>query len=235
MSARSITFNSLLTGFFLNIGHDIASETAFTKSQFTNWLNNAYRWAWRRPKEGPWSEAVKFLSVTITAGKVAWADIEYAETWRFWSEDPRPYTSTAYPIDSTHDADGIWPRTDLGVVCAEYLPRLPKFSSVAYDNAATYAVDDVMLFTDNNAYRCIVATTAGQSPVTTPASWSVQPVLEILQSATLYEAESYQKQSKNELELSAKLHADSEEDLQDEWTKDTRGSHCKSYPPLTWH
>ncbi|OIN59799.1 hypothetical protein [Arsenicibacter rosenii] len=44
-------------------------------------------------------------------------------------------------------------------------------SIAAYNAGSTYAVGDRMMFTDNVFYRCVSATTAGQSPVTNPAKW----------------------------------------------------------------
>lgn len=56
-----------------------------------------------------------------------------------------------------------------------YRKEMPSYTGAAYSNTATYAVDDQILFTDGdgvmNFWKCEVATTAGQSPDTTPASW----------------------------------------------------------------
>lgn len=229
MSARTLTYAELAAGFVAASGNNPNA------GNIASWLNNAYRWAWRRPKTGPWSEAIKNTAVAVTAGKVAWNLVEYAETWRLWSEDPRPFTSAAYVIESTHDADGIWPRTDLATVWAEYLPRVPAFSGTAYGAGTVYRLDDVMLFTDGNCYRCLATTAAGENPTTTPAKWSVQPVLQILQSAVIYEALSYFRTSLGDPDQAASIHADAEEDLQDEWTKDEKNYHSQSYPPLSWH
>lgn len=56
-----------------------------------------------------------------------------------------------------------------------YRKQIPDFFGDAYDATATYAVDDQIYFTDSddnsNFWKCIVATSAGQSPSTTAASW----------------------------------------------------------------
>ena len=44
---------------------------------------------------------------------------------------------------------------------------------VAYSAIATYAVGDGISYTDGSSYRCIVSTSAGQSPVSAPTSWSI--------------------------------------------------------------
>jgi hypothetical protein len=55
-----------------------------------------------------------------------------------------------------------------------------RYVGTTYSATATYAVDDQIYFTDTagngNYYKCVVATTAGQSPSTTPASWSLIPL-----------------------------------------------------------
>lgn len=54
----------------------------------------------------------------------------------------------------------------------------------AFSGTATYAVNDIIQFTTSagviNYYTCLVATTAGQSPTTTPASWSLNWIPDIL-------------------------------------------------------
>src|ERR1035437_4537033 len=42
----------------------------------------------------------------------------------------------------------------------------------AYSAGVSYAVNDAMFFTDGSSYACIVATTPGQDPAHTPASWN---------------------------------------------------------------
>ena len=58
-----------------------------------------------------------------------------------------------------------------------YKKRKPQYSGTAYDALATYAVDDQILFTDSdsvmNFYKCVVATSAGESPDTAPTKWEV--------------------------------------------------------------
>lgn len=58
-----------------------------------------------------------------------------------------------------------------------YRKGCPRFQGSVYSAGASYAVDDQILFTDSdsiqNFWKCIVATTAGQSPDTHPNSWQV--------------------------------------------------------------
>lgn len=65
-----------------------------------------------------------------------------------------------------------------------YRKRLPKYRGDDYSAAATYAVDDQVYFTDSesvsNYYKCLVATTAGQSPETNPTLWKLLEIPEFL-------------------------------------------------------
>lgn len=57
-----------------------------------------------------------------------------------------------------------------------YRKQQPNFAGSAYSAGATYAVNDQILFTNSASvmdfWKCTVATTAGQSPDTTPNSWT---------------------------------------------------------------
>jgi hypothetical protein len=65
-----------------------------------------------------------------------------------------------------------------------YRKATPDYTGDTYDAALTYAVGDQIYFTNSDGstdyYRCVVATSAGQSPTTTPASWSVREIPEPL-------------------------------------------------------
>lgn len=58
-----------------------------------------------------------------------------------------------------------------------YKKRMPSYSGSAYSAEATYAVGDQILFTDSdsvmNFWKCVTATSAGESPDTHPAKWEV--------------------------------------------------------------
>jgi hypothetical protein len=57
-----------------------------------------------------------------------------------------------------------------------YRKMMPDFQGDTYSASDTYAVDEQIYFTaadgTSDWWKCIVATTAGQSPTTTPTSWS---------------------------------------------------------------
>jgi len=234
MSARATGFAELLRGFQNAIGMSAATLTATQKASFALFLNSGYRWAWRKPKDRPWPEAVTGASKTPTAGVIAWSAIGYAEHYRVWSADPRPITSTAYRIDSTRDADGIHVKSDVSPVWVEYLPRTPEFSGTAYSAVTAYAVDDLILFTDDNCYRCVTATSAGENPTTHAAKWEAQTALKMLAAATIYEAASQYFQSIASEGRSAKAHEDAIDDIEGEWITAFPKNAVHSYPPLGW-
>ncbi len=65
-----------------------------------------------------------------------------------------------------------------------YRKQAPSFTGDDYDTAVAYDVGDQILFEDadgvKNFYKCIVATSAGQSPSTTAASWSILSIPDFL-------------------------------------------------------
>lgn len=73
-----------------------------------------------------------------------------------------------------------------------YRKATPEYYGNNYDATLTYAVGDQIYFTDSsgnsNFWRCVVATTAGQSPSTTPASWSIREIPEPMFWAAVWNA-----------------------------------------------
>lgn len=61
-----------------------------------------------------------------------------------------------------------------------YRQVCPSFTGDVFDTTLTYSVDQQVYFVNSasvgNFWKCIVATTAGQSPDTTPNSWQVIPL-----------------------------------------------------------
>ncbi len=69
-------------------------------------------------------------------------------------------------------------------VYLNYRKGCPSYSGSTYSAMATYAVDDQILFTNSagvmDFWKCLIATTAGQSPDTNPNSWQVLRLPELL-------------------------------------------------------
>src|SRR6185295_13298668 len=73
-----------------------------------------------------------------------------------------------------------------------YRKACPDFAAPAYSASTQYAVDDQILFTNSasvvNFYKCLVATSGGQSPDNTPASWQLLEIPEPLFNYAVYSA-----------------------------------------------
>lgn len=61
-----------------------------------------------------------------------------------------------------------------------YRKTIPSYTGDTYSATDTYAVDEQIYFTNalnkGDFYKCLVATSAGQSPSTTAASWEIIPI-----------------------------------------------------------
>lgn len=88
----------------------------------------------------------------------------------------------ATPYQYTYYLNGVAQSSVYGVCPATpvflyYRKVTPSWTGSTYSATATYSVNDQIYFTDSSGngdyYKCIVATTAGQSPSTTATSWSV--------------------------------------------------------------
>lgn len=73
-----------------------------------------------------------------------------------------------------------------------YRRRVPNYDGDDFSTTATYAIDDQVYFEDSdgvgNFYKCIVATTAAQSPTATPASWLMLPIYDTFFNYVVYQA-----------------------------------------------
>jgi hypothetical protein len=73
-----------------------------------------------------------------------------------------------------------------------YRKTVPNFTGDTYSATATYSVDQQIYFTSSTGYgdfyKCLVATSAGQSPDTTAASWEVIPLYDVFLQYCTYQA-----------------------------------------------
>jgi hypothetical protein len=73
-----------------------------------------------------------------------------------------------------------------------YRKSIPVWTGSVYDATDTYAVGEQIYFTSaagyGDYYKCIVATTAGQSPTTTATSWEVIPLYSVFYQYAIYQA-----------------------------------------------
>lgn len=92
-----------------------------------------------------------------------------------------------------------------------YRKAIPDYSGSVYDINTAYAVDDQILFTNSknvaNYFKCLVATSAGQSPDTTPASWSLREIPAMFLSFAVYGAYSDWLRMDGQMEKAAAMDA----------------------------
>ena len=97
------------------------------------------------------------------------------DVYSLYDTDPRNTTRWT-EIGFRNLTDGIQVNDLPGTFWLEHRLRRPILVGSDYDSAATYAVDDQILFTTGsteNFYTCLVATSAGQSPTTHPGKWDL--------------------------------------------------------------
>jgi hypothetical protein len=153
-----ISFQSLLWAFAKNQGENpdpavsaqqggsVAVSGAISAGNLSAWahfLNDAVRWCWHPDPElpeTPWPYTVASGSITPSAGVISYDQVSGADWWRVWSADPRPYASppTAFPIASTADNAGIYPRTAASSVFVFWRPYRPVFSYNVFISGQTY-------------------------------------------------------------------------------------------------
>lgn len=73
-----------------------------------------------------------------------------------------------------------------------YRKTMPSWTGDEFDSTATYAVDQQVYFVNSlgqgDFWKCTVATTAGQDPDDTPASWELVPVYQTFLQFCIYHA-----------------------------------------------
>jgi len=104
-----------------------------------------------------------------------------------WTRNPRVYTNAVrVPFRLTERGVSL-----LGLIQSsfwvEYRIRPPKFFGEVFDALATY-VEEEQVYLSPDFYTCAIDTAAGESPVTTPASWDVVEIPEIFQAYVIHAA-----------------------------------------------
>lgn len=128
-----------------------------------------------------WSELLVTEEVACDNGRVLWAAVRGASERSFFTADPRPANSTALPLQakSLPDEDGVW--LDSGTrtsVWVQYVPRLPRFSSVEIVGGTAYGQGAVRyLDSTGHCYECIAANGALGSEVADTTKWRPLPLL----------------------------------------------------------
>ena len=181
MSAKTVTYSSVRDAVLRRRGITPADATAAQQADAADYITSAYKYCLESYQ---WAEAIKTATVDCANGLVAWADVEDASWWEFFSEDPRPYTSqgtsAAYAIEVRRSGnDGLWLKTELETVFVRYIAAAPALNDWANDpdleatptdwasdpvylgswdtfNAGTaIAIDDIALFPDGFYYKAL--------------------------------------------------------------------------------
>lgn len=102
-----------------------------------------------------------------------------------------------------------------------YRKACPEYTGDTFDAALTYAVDDQIYFVDSNSvgnfYKCIVATSAGESPETTPASWDLIEIFDTFFQYCVYRAFADWLVSDGQQEKAVGMYAVAQEKMNDEF------------------
>lgn len=97
-----------------------------------------------------------------------------------WKDDPRAVRAPR-KVAFWKDSVNVYldPQAP-NLVYLQFRVPAPRFSAKPYDVTKVYQPKERFLWTDGNAYVVLVTTTAGQTPLTTPASFAVQTTPEVL-------------------------------------------------------
>lgn len=156
----------------------------------TEYIASAYEFIWRWYE---WPESISIEQVTFTDQAIARTGVTsfpidqvFAVTQRHPITSASPQTVPFRPgAGNIYVTDASKADSSLYVV---YRRPCPRFTATAYSASATYAVGDLIYFTDGDCYECLAATTAGQSPTTTAAKWQKQEIIAYLRNALLHAA-----------------------------------------------
>lgn len=110
---------------------------------------------------------------------VAWAQTgrtAFDQAFHAWDRDPRNF-GEARELTAFLSEHGAQVLENVAFCWLEFRRRVPTLKGDAYSATATYAADDQVYFSGGslrgNFYDCLAATAAGESPLTTPAKWSL--------------------------------------------------------------
>lgn len=146
---------------------------------FNRGYQAAYGW-----KNQTWEDAWTSDELTPTTGVLTFTQIDDAQLFTLWSEDPRTITTRAIPVLFKTSDSGLHPQTTEDTVYAFWVPACPRFTTTAYASGTTYSAGQTACATDGNVYRALQATTSNE-PSASPTYWRALPVLGVLADAVL--------------------------------------------------
>lgn len=99
-----------------------------------------------------------------------------------WDKDPK-HRYDALEVGWWLSADGVQVKSSVKHIWIEFRKRPPTLKGDKFDSAKAYAIGDQIRFDGavSNFYDALAATTAGQSPTTDAAKWSVVEIPKIFE------------------------------------------------------
>lgn len=161
-------------------GNDWAASTAYTVATVVRYPdNNRYYACHTAHTSGASFDATKFGILTPFdqyVGYTQTSQTAIGEVREVFSSDPR-VSKGYYTTPFTLSVNGVQCTTGPAIVWVEFRTRFAPLTGGDYSATATYAVGDQILFNSSgsvkNFYACVTATSAGESPTTAAAKWSI--------------------------------------------------------------
>jgi hypothetical protein len=168
-------FDSLATA--LNRTPEEVAGNGQLQTKCLDVFNRAYQRGYNRRA---WEDAWDGSTYAPVNGFVDFRSIKDARRFEVWSSDPRPACNSAHAVRYTTTKGGLTLTDGETSVYILSMPKVRKFTTTAWDNAATYVSGAMVLFTDGNVYESLQAENTNQSPNTEPEWWQVVKVLDVL-------------------------------------------------------
>lgn len=219
----AVTYKDCLWTLAINAGLNpdpAASEDGRTdvrntdRSQWTQYLNDAIELAWNLDEFAIWPWVVKVAQPTVTDNTFAYSDIENAEFWTAWRDDPRIHfkanntTSPVYwwkdlerlRLGTALDADQStviyhtqlpYDTTVTGTVTVFYRPPPPKWTWTPVVTSQTYDTVGTLVYggdADGNVYKSIASGALGNA-LTDTSKWTPVTIPSELRKLVIAEAE----------------------------------------------
>jgi len=194
---RAVTYQSVQDAFTSLVGVDAlltAEQTNFRRSFVSHYRDGWYAALW------PFTLSSTDLAYDGYGQLDLTAITDLADLLRIFKYDPqktKSVTEYGFRREGTkatikyHRTTGSATSADTSAgdgttVVVKYRKQEPIFIGTDYSGSATYAVGDVIYFDTLDWYKCIDATSAGQSPTTHAAKWTKQEVAYDLSKFTQY-------------------------------------------------
>lgn len=190
---RTVDFSNVMYRYMQLAGLDRTAITAANYAQFRDFANNRLEQIW---KNDYWPDLIRVSdpqTVSVDGNGVRTVAIpsDCGELLSVYDQNPRLTTRARllkYFLYSSSTQDYVNLIDQTTPVYLEYKTKAPALFGDAYSASSTYSVGAQVYFDTStnsgsfvpgstaspagNLYNCIVATSAGQSPVTTTTSWS---------------------------------------------------------------